>query len=279
MIELSDPTRLVTPVHVFSAADEAELFLNGKSVGKVKKETSNYRFRWDDIQYEAGELHVVTYKNGQEWANDTVRTTGIAAQLRLTADRAEIKADGYDLSFLTLEVVDERGDVIPQANNTITFSVSSGEGEIIATDNGDPYDMVPFPFKERKAFSGMALTIVRAGTKGACHRRNWGSRFPAIAKKSNDEVIKSTRAMKAWKSPLAEKWWPHVRVTKNLARYHSAGAQRAQGVIDDSIKTRTVPDFELFIIEITDFIARVGGTSSRPSKEWSRLCCVIFAYP
>ncbi|KAK3293817.1 glycoside hydrolase family 2 protein [Chaetomium fimeti] len=160
----------VTPVHVFSAADEAELFLNGKTLGRIKKDgASNYRFRWDDVKYAAGTLQVVTYKGGKEWANDTVRTTGAAAQLRLTADRAEIQADGYDLSFLTLEVVDEKGEVVPQASNAVSFAVSSGEGEIVATDNGDPYDMVAFPSKERKAFGGMALAIVRAksGMNGA----------------------------------------------------------------------------------------------------------------
>lgn len=159
----------VTPVHVFSAADEAEMFLNGKTLGKATKDASNYRFRWDNVKYEAGELRVITYKNGKEWANNTIRTTGAPAQLRLAADRADIKADGYDLSFLTVEIVDEKGDVVPQANNTITFAVSSGEGEIVATDNGDPYDMVAFPSKKRNAFSGMALAIVRMkpGTKGA----------------------------------------------------------------------------------------------------------------
>ena len=84
-----------------------------------------------------------------------------------------------------------------------------------------------------------------------------------------DEVIRSTKAMRAWKSPLAEKWRPHILVVKNLARYYPAGAQRAQAVIDDSIKAGTAPDFELFVIEITDFIAKVGGTSSRPPRVFS----------
>lgn len=159
----------VTPVHVFSAANEAELFLNGRTQGRIKKEASNYRFRWDDVKYEAGELHVVTYKDGKVWANDTVRTTGPPARLRLRADRAQIEADGYDLSFLALEVIDEGGEVVPDASNLVTFAVSSGEGEIVATDNGNPYDMAAFPSKQRKAFSGMALSIVRAkpGVKGA----------------------------------------------------------------------------------------------------------------
>ena len=168
-LELARPQRRSDPRHVFSAADEAELFLNGKTQGRINKEASNYRFRWDNVKYEAGELHVVTYKGGKAWANDTVRTTSSPAQLRLRADRSQIEADSYDLSFLTLEVVDKDGEVVPDASNLVTFAVSSGEGEIVATDNGNPYDMVAFPSKQRKAFSGMALSIVRAkpGAKGA----------------------------------------------------------------------------------------------------------------
>ncbi|KZM19541.1 Beta-galactosidase [Ascochyta rabiei] len=151
----------VTPVHVFTSGDEAELFLNGKSLGKKKKSQFEYRLRWDDVIYEPGEVHVVAYRNGTEWASDTVRTTGAVAGLRLKADRVEIAADGEDLSFVTLEVIDENGDVVHNADSAITFSVS-GPGEIVATDNGNPADLTPFPSLERKAFSGLALAIVKA---------------------------------------------------------------------------------------------------------------------
>ena len=150
----------VTPVHVFSAADEAELFLNGASLGRLKKQPYTYRFRWDQVIFQPGELKVVTYKNGSAWANDTVVTTGAAIKLRLTADRSSIQADGSDLSFITAEVLDRAGNLVPQADNAITFSVS-GPAEIVATDNGDPADMVSFSSKERKTYSGLALAIVR----------------------------------------------------------------------------------------------------------------------
>lgn len=155
----------VTPVHVFSSGDEAELFLNGESLGKKTKEEYEYRFRWDDVEYEAGELKVVTYKDGEEWAEDTVRTTGDAAGVRLSADRDEITADGKDLSFITLEIIDEDGDVVRNARDSVTFSIE-GPGEIVATDNGDPADTTSFPSKERNAFSGLALAIVRATGEG-----------------------------------------------------------------------------------------------------------------
>lgn len=153
----------VTPVHVFSAADEAELFLNDKSQGRVTKGASNYRFRWDKVAYQPGTLRVATYKNGEPWANSTVRTAGDATQIRLVADRATLKADGKDLSFITAEILDSNGDVVPRADNAITFSIE-GPGEIVATDNGNPADMTAFPSKERKAFNGLALVIVRPKT-------------------------------------------------------------------------------------------------------------------
>ena len=158
----------VTPVHVFSAADEAELFLNGESKGRVVKDEFRYRFRWDDVIYEPGELRVVTWKNGEEWAEETVKTTGSASKLRLVVDREAISNDGLDLSFVTVEVVDENGQVVPTAADEIHFS-ADGPGEIVATDNGDPADMIPFPTSTRKALSGLALAIVRAeeGGKGS----------------------------------------------------------------------------------------------------------------
>ncbi|KAI0109529.1 glycoside hydrolase family 2 protein [Nemania sp. FL0031] len=151
----------VTPVHVFSSADEAELFLNGKSQGRLVKTQYTYRFRWDDVVYAPGELHVVTYKNGQVWAEATTQTTGTASGLSLEADRTSISADGEDLAYITVEVVDSQGRVVPYATNDIDFDVS-GAGELVATDNGDPTDLLAFPSKQRKAFSGLALAIVRA---------------------------------------------------------------------------------------------------------------------
>ncbi|KAK3356485.1 glycoside hydrolase superfamily [Lasiosphaeria hispida] len=153
----------VTPVHVFSSGDEAELFLNGVSQGRQKKDQSTYRFRWDKVTYQPGELQVTTYKAGAIWANATVRTTGQATQLKLSTyrERTVIRADGSDLSFISVAVTDDKGNVVPQASGTITFSIQ-GPGTIVATDNGDPTDMAPFPSKDRKAFAGLALAIVRA---------------------------------------------------------------------------------------------------------------------
>ncbi|KAI2619940.1 glycoside hydrolase family 2 protein [Hypoxylon sp. NC1633] len=161
------PSRVgqVTPVHVFSGADEAELFVNGKSAGRLQRKASNYRFRWDSVTYQPGELHVVTYKNGVEWAQDTVKTAGQAAGLSITADRTAISGDGLDLSFITVAVVDASGTTVPEASTAITFSIS-GPAVIVSTDNGNPADFTAFPSLTRNAYSGLALAVVRSEPGG-----------------------------------------------------------------------------------------------------------------
>ncbi|KAM6512076.1 hypothetical protein FALCPG4_017063 [Fusarium falciforme] len=146
----------VTPVHVFSEADEAELFLNGHSQGRRTRDEHAYRFRWDDVVYKPGELHVVTFRNGEEWANNTVTTARKPSRLRLTADRRNIRADGEDLAFITLEVTDDKGLMAPRANYEIRFSIS-GPGEVIATDNGNAADFVAFPSHTRRHLTALLL--------------------------------------------------------------------------------------------------------------------------
>ena len=151
----------LTPVHVYTSGDEAELFLNGKTLGRKRKSQFEYRLRWDDVVYEPGVLRVVAYKNGKQWATDSVKTAGPAGRLLLEPDRSAISADGNDLCFVTLTVADRSGEAVPRADNEIHFRIS-GPGEIAATDNGDPTDITPFPSRERKAFKGLAMVIVRS---------------------------------------------------------------------------------------------------------------------
>ena len=157
----------VTPVHVFTSGDEVELFLNGQSLGKKKKKQYEYRMRWDDVAYEPGELKAVAYKEGKSWTEKIVKTAGEPAKLVATADRNKIAADGKDLSFITVQVTDDEGYLVPRSNNKILFGIE-GPGEIVATDNGDPTSMVSFSSHERKAFNGLALLIIRSkvGEKG-----------------------------------------------------------------------------------------------------------------
>ena len=151
---------LVTPVHVYTSGDEAELFLNGKSLGRKKREQYQYRLRWDDVKYEPGELRVVAYKKGKRWAEDVMKTTGSVSQVALSADRTRIKADGRDLSFVTVRLIDTAGLLVPRSKNRIKFSVS-GPGEIVAVDNGDATSHESFQSPERNAYNGMALVVVR----------------------------------------------------------------------------------------------------------------------
>jgi beta-galactosidase len=157
----------VTPVHVFTSGDEAELFLNGKSLGRRQKAPLEYRLRWDDVVFEPGVLRVVAYKNGKPWATDEMQTAGAPAGLALAPDRMEIAADGLDLAFITAAVTDKDGLTAPRADTRIHFEIE-GPADIVATDNGNAYDFEPFPSRDRRAFNGLCLVIVRgkAGRPG-----------------------------------------------------------------------------------------------------------------
>lgn len=151
----------VTPVHVYTSGDEAELFLNGRSLGRKRRGALEYRLRWDEVKYEPGEVRVVAYKNGKRWAEDVVKTTGPAARLLMKADRATISADGSDLSFVTVSVVDKAGLTVPRSKNRMHFEVF-GPGEIVAVDNGDATSHESFQSKERAAYNGLCLVVVRS---------------------------------------------------------------------------------------------------------------------
>ncbi len=137
------------------------MFLNGKSLGRKKKGPYEYRLRWDDVPYQPGTLRVVAYKNGKKWATDVMKTAGEPARLKLEPDRSTIRADGYDLSFVTVTVTDQAGLAAPRAGNRIHFDLE-GPGEIVATDNGDPTSFELFQSPDRKAFNGLCLVIIRS---------------------------------------------------------------------------------------------------------------------
>lgn len=158
----------ITPVHVYTSGDEAELFLNGKSLGRKSKTAGkDFRLEWNDVKYQPGELKVICYKNGKQWATDIVKTAGKMTMLTISTDRFEIKAGEADLCFITVKVTDKDGLLVPRSHPTIRFSVE-GAGEIIATDNGDATSFIPFSSHVKPAFNGMALVIVKAkkGMKG-----------------------------------------------------------------------------------------------------------------
>ncbi|MHC4252748.1 MAG: glycoside hydrolase family 2 TIM barrel-domain containing protein, partial [Planctomycetota bacterium] len=154
-----------TPVHCYTSFPSAELFVNGVSQGRrAKGETSvmqRYRLVWSGVRYEPGELKVVAFdKEGKPAAERVVRTAGEPAALRLTADRASLAADGDDLAFVTVEVVDAEGNFCPRADNQVGFSLE-GPGEVVAVGNGDATSVEPFVASERKAFNGKCVAVVR----------------------------------------------------------------------------------------------------------------------
>lgn len=150
----------VTPVFVYTSGDEAELFLNGKSLGRKKKGQYEYRLKWEDVVYEPGELKAVAYKHGRKWAEAQVVTTGKAVGLKLTPDKKEVRSDGDDLVFVRVSLVDAQGREVPTAEPVISCKLE-GKGRIVATDNGDPTCLIPFQETVRPAFNGLYLAIVK----------------------------------------------------------------------------------------------------------------------
>ena len=155
----------VTPVYIYTSGDEAELFLNGESLGRKRKQPYEYRLKWENVVYRPGTLKAVAYKNGEKWAETEVRTTGKALRLKLTPDKQTVKGDGRDLVFVRVSFVDEEGNEVPTAENIVSCSLG-GQGKIVATDNGDPTCMITFSETTRPAFNGLYLAIIKADKRG-----------------------------------------------------------------------------------------------------------------
>ena len=151
----------VTPVFVYTSGDEAELFLNGRSLGRKRKGAYEYRLKWEDVVYEPGTLRAVAYRQGEKWAETEVRTTGAPVRLKLTPDKTVLRSDGDDLVFVRVSFLDAEGREVPTAENVITCEVE-GPGRVVATDNGNPTCLLAFHETERPAFNGLYLAIVKA---------------------------------------------------------------------------------------------------------------------
>ncbi len=170
-----------TPVFVYTSYPEAELFVNGKSYGKQRKLDAKaalslkekdalwlqrrYRLMWMDVPYEPGELKVVSYdKDGRPAEEKIVRTAGKPHHLEVVADRMQLTADGKDLAYLTVRVVDKDGNLCPADNRLVTFSVK-GAGTFRAAANGDTTCLDLFHLPRMHAFSGQLTAIVQTGTE------------------------------------------------------------------------------------------------------------------
>jgi beta-galactosidase len=144
-------------------ADEVELYLNGTSLGKRSKEGDNMHVMWR-VNYEPGTLKAISRKNGKTVLTQEIKTAGAPVSIRLTPDRSTIQADGKDLSFVTVELLDKDGNICPLANQLVKFSIE-GDATIAGTDNGDENDHVSLSKPERHLFYGKALAIVKSSEK------------------------------------------------------------------------------------------------------------------
>ncbi|UII24606.1 DUF4982 domain-containing protein [Fulvivirga maritima] len=147
----------------YNHADEAELFLNGESKGIKRKEGDGMHVMWR-LSYEPGVVKVVTRKDNEVVMTKEVHTAGKAAKIKLEVDRADINADGKDLAFVTVTILDKDGNVVPDADNQVNFSLE-GKGKIVGVDNGDPTSMESFKAEQRKAFHGLALAIIQSSSE------------------------------------------------------------------------------------------------------------------
>ena len=158
----------LTPVYCYTNAPSAELFVNGKSQGRIVKNPAQrldrYRLRWNNVKYEPGELKVVAYNyDGTVMGEQTVRTAGEPARIVLEADRNSISSKGEDLAFVTVSVVDKDGTPCPTATNNMKFEVT-GAAKFRAACNGDATSLVAFNSTEMPLFSGKLVVVVE-GTK------------------------------------------------------------------------------------------------------------------
>ena len=172
----------VTPVYCYTDYPTAELFVNGKSQGKRTKDVTSrldrYRLRWNEVRYEPGELRVVVYdKDGRQAGEQTLRTAGKPARLQLDAwtQQSEgspltaqsptlLKADGDDLAFVTVSLVDKQGTLIPDAADQLTFEVT-GAGRFQAACNGDATSLESFTQPTMKLFNGQLVVILRSAKR------------------------------------------------------------------------------------------------------------------
>lgn len=147
----------------YNNADEVELFINGKSQGTKKKTGDDLHVMWRVI-FEPGKIKAVSRKNGRVVATKEIVTAGAPAKIVLLADRKNIRADGKDLSFITVKVVDKDGNMVPDAANKIQFEIT-GEGFIAGVDNGYQASLEPFKANSRHAFNGMCLAVIQSNGK------------------------------------------------------------------------------------------------------------------
>jgi beta-galactosidase len=151
-------------VSVYSSCDEVDLFLNNKSLGKKKTNRSTeFKAIWD-VPYQAGELKAIGFKGKKPVNAKILQTANEVSQIKLIADRVKIKADGQDLSYITIGLTDDKGNRNPKAENLLKFEIE-GDGTIVGVGNANPMSIESFQLPQRKAWQGKCLVIVKSDNK------------------------------------------------------------------------------------------------------------------
>ncbi|NLI24776.1 MAG: glycoside hydrolase family 2 protein, partial [Bacteroidales bacterium] len=150
-------------VWAYTNAEEVELFLNGKSMGTKRKQGDDLHLMWR-LTWEPGTVKAIARTGGKEVLTKEIHTAGKPARILLEPDRTKLKADGKDLSFVKISILDDKGNIVPYADNLVKFEVN-GAGKLRATDNGNPVSMESFQTSERKAFHGLCLAVIQASDK------------------------------------------------------------------------------------------------------------------
>ncbi len=153
------PGQIIDMWCYYSQGDEVELFINGRSQG-VRSKTSDCLHAVWRVVFEPGTVKVVLRKAGQVVGEHEIATAGKPTRIRLTPDRSRLNADGYDLSFVTVEILDEDGNLCPHADNLVNFQVE-GNATIVGVDNGSPISLERFKENKRKAFNGKCLVVLQ----------------------------------------------------------------------------------------------------------------------
>ena len=153
-------------VNIYSNFPEIRLELNGEVIGTKAVSDETKLTATFEVPYKSGELKVIALKDGKEMESKVLKTTGKPSKIRLTADRTDIKASRNDLSYVTVEVTDDAGNLVPDANLPIQFKIE-GAGELAAVENGNPSDMKSFRTTKVNCFHGKCLAILcPTGTSG-----------------------------------------------------------------------------------------------------------------
>jgi beta-galactosidase len=149
-------------VNVYSSFEQVELFLNDKSLGKMPTNRKNQFIAVWNVPYQPGVLKAVGYIGKKQIKEVLLKTAAEPAEMRLVADRNSIKANGQDLSYITVEIVDVDGTRNPKADNLVSFEIE-GPGEIIAVGNANPISLESYQQPSRKAWQGKCLVIIKSG--------------------------------------------------------------------------------------------------------------------